>query len=59
MKTLFGSPEKVIFCKECTMSNQRPSTIKEYEHDFSRTGSIYLNIGDDGVCDACKYNKLK
>ena len=41
------------------MSNQRPATTLEYEHNFSRTGSKYLNIGNDGVCDACKYCKSK
>ena len=59
MRTLFGSPKKVVFCKECTMSNQRPATTLEYEHNFSRSGSKYLHIHEDGICDACKYCKSK
>ena len=59
MSTLFGSPKKVVFCKECTMSNQRPATTLEYEHNFSRSGSKYLHIHEDGICDACKYCKSK
>ena len=59
MRTLFGSPKKVIFCKECVMSNQKPDTTLEYQHEFSRKGSTYLKIGNDGICQACKYCKSK
>ena len=55
MRTLFGAPQKVIFCKKCNQSNQRPCSTYEYQHDFSRTGSMYTNINKDGVCDACLY----
>ncbi len=59
MRTLFGSPKKVKFCKKCNMSNQRPSSVLEYQHDFSRTGAGYLNFNDEGVCDACVYCESK
>ena len=55
MRTLFGSPRKVIFCKKCNQSNQRPCSVLEYQHDFRRTGALYLNIDDNNVCDACNY----
>ncbi len=57
-KTLFNLPSNVIFCKECVMSNQRPSSIPEFLHTADRKNASYLNI-EDGVCDACKQNKIK
>ena len=32
MKTLYGLPKKVIFCKKTLMSNQRPSSTQEFYH---------------------------
>ena len=59
MRTLFGAPQKVVFCKKCNMSNQRPCSTREYQHDFSRTGSKYTFIDKKGECDACKYVSSK
>ena len=59
MRTLFGTPNKVIFCKICVSSNQRPCSTLEYEHNFKRTNAKYLNIENDGICDACKYSQKK
>ena len=59
MRTLFGSPKKVKFCVKCNMSNQRPSSVLEYQHDFSRKGAGYLNLNKEGVCDACVYCESK
>ena len=54
METLYNLPEKIIFCKKCVLSNQRPSSIPEFKHIRSREGASYLNIDDKtGVCDAC------
>ena len=58
MKSLYNLPKKIIFCTECVMSNQRPSSIPEFFHDKKRTGAKYLNIVD-GVCDACRFNEIK
>ena len=30
-KAYFGLPEKVIFCKKCVISNQRPSSTVEFK----------------------------
>lgn len=54
MNSLYQAPEKVFFCKKCVLSNQRPASIPEFKHDKKRTGARYLNIDDDGVCDACR-----
>lgn len=60
MKAKFNLPSRVIFCKKCVMSNQRPSSIPEFFHTKERKGATYLNISDkDGICDACKQNDIK
>ena len=41
MRTLFGTPKKVIFCKKCVSSNQRPCSTLEYQHNFERTNANY------------------
>jgi N-acetyl sugar amidotransferase len=53
-KAKFGLPEKVVFCNKCVMSNQRPSSYPEFKHTRDRITPT-LNIGEDGVCDACRY----
>jgi len=60
MKVEYNLPKKVIFCKNCVMSNQRPSSISEFFHTKERKGAKYLNINSqDGICDACKQNDIK
>ena len=58
-KIVFSSPQKVIFCKTCVLSNQKPVTIPEFRHTIDRKGALYMKINSDGVCDGCKYHKLK
>ena len=54
MKVFYNLPKKIIFCKSCVMSNQRPSSYPEFSHTRDRDGAKYLNIDESGVCDACK-----
>jgi N-acetyl sugar amidotransferase len=42
-KKLYNLPEKVIFCKKCTISNQRPR----------------ITFDNNGVCSACQFSKIK
>lgn len=42
-KNFNNLPNKIIWCKKCFMSNQRPM----------------LKIHDDGICSACKYSDYK
>ncbi|MDC0563908.1 N-acetyl sugar amidotransferase [Alphaproteobacteria bacterium] len=56
--TLHGLPERVIFCKKCVMSNQRPATSVEFKKSKTSDTST-SSFGDDGICDACKYAKIK
>ena len=57
MKVKFNLPKKVIFCKKCVMSNQRPSSIPEFHHTQNREGANYLKIDPkSGWCSACIQN---
>jgi len=54
----FGLPEKVIFCKSCVISNQRPSSSVEFKHKHDEKKAT-IGFGEDGVCDACRYHEVK
>jgi N-acetyl sugar amidotransferase len=57
-KAFFGLPEKVVFCRRCVISNQRPSSTVEFRHTRSDSKST-IGFGDDGVCDACHFHDIK
>ena len=59
MKVLYNLPKKVVFCKKCVMSNQRPSSIPEFKHVKNRKGAKYLNLDINQVCDACNTSVIK
>ncbi len=60
MEPFYNLPEKIIFCKSCVLSNQRPSSYPEFQHKKERKGANYLNIDPKtGVCDACKVSEHK
>ena len=60
MKTLFNLPEKVQFCKNCVISNQRPNSYPEFKHQKEKKDAIYMSLDPDtGICDACKYTEIK
>ena len=56
--SLFGMPEKVIFCKKCIISNQRPNSTIEFKatNTANKQG---IHIDKNGICSACKYNEIK
>jgi len=54
----YGLSEKVVFCKRCVMSNQRPCSSPEFKHMIDRKHKT-LYIGKDGLCDACRYAEKK
>ncbi|MDA9742883.1 N-acetyl sugar amidotransferase [Pelagibacteraceae bacterium] len=57
LKSFFGLPTKVIFCKDCVISNQRPNSVVEMKNTGKKKPTI--NFGEDQQCSACKYNKEK
>jgi N-acetyl sugar amidotransferase len=52
LKTLYGLPHEVKFCKKCVMSNQRPASTSEFKHTIKST-KVTLNFDENDVCDAC------
>jgi N-acetyl sugar amidotransferase len=54
----FGLPEQVIFCTHCVISNQRPSSTVEFKHKQDEK-KLTIGFGDDGMCDACRYQAVK
>lgn len=58
IKTLHGLPEKVVFCKKCCISNQRPSTKREFSKRTSEDTDT-VGFGEDGICDTCKWFEYK
>jgi N-acetyl sugar amidotransferase len=58
LKTLFGLPEEVVFCKNCVISNQRPRSTVEFTNSSTDTKST-IAFGEDGICEACKFNDEK
>lgn len=54
----YGLPNKVIFCKHCVISNQRPSSTVEFKHTKDEKKAT-IGFDDDGVCDACRYQEVK
>ena len=56
--SLFGMPEKVIFCKKCIISNQRPNATIEFQSKttFNKKG---IQIKEDNICSACRFNEMK
>jgi N-acetyl sugar amidotransferase len=58
LEAKYGLPEKVAFCKRCVMSNQRPASAVEFKHNID-SKKVTLNIGKDGICDACRQTEEK
>lgn len=58
MKALFGLPGEVVFCKECVISNQRPRSTVEFANTPDEAKET-IAFGEDGICEACKFNKEK
>lgn len=58
LKVMHGLPEKVVFCKRCVMSNQRPSSSIEFRHTAGKKHKT-LHIDKEGVCDACRVAEQK
>ena len=58
LKTLYGLPSKVVFCKKSLISNQRPISAIEFLHK-KKTTKKTLNIDANGISDSWKYSRIK
>ena len=56
--SLFSAPEKVIFCKKCIISNQRPNATIEFQSKNTFNKET-ISFDSDGICSACKFNEIK
>ena len=56
--SLFSAPEKIVFCKKCVISNQRPSSTVEFQSKDTFNKET-INFNTDGICSACEYNEIK
>ena len=57
-KILYGLPRKVIFCKKSLMSNQRPVSAIEFNHNI-KSKKKTLFIDKNGISDSWKYSRIK
>ena len=58
LKNFYGLPKKIIFCKKCTYTNQKPNSEQEYKHNINKKKPT-LAIEIDGICSACKIQEKK
>ena len=56
--TAYGLPSKVIFCKSCVISNQRPSSTIEFRQKIAEAKKT-IDFDSEGVCSACRFNETK
>ena len=57
-EVFYGLPEKVVFCKKCTYSNQKPNSEKESTHT-AKSKKPTVAFDSDGVCFACNVAEEK
>lgn len=58
LKTLYGLPRKVIFCKKSLISNQRPNSTQEHKHTIkSKKKTIFFD--KNSISDSWKYSRVK
>ena len=56
LEAYFGLPQEVKWCRQCVVSNQRPSSTIEFKNQNNKTT---IDFGNDGVCQACNYISQK
>ena len=58
IKSFYGLPIEVKFCKKCVISNQRPSSTVEFKNKKGQKKDV-INFNKDGICSACEYHFQK
>jgi len=58
LKAYFGLHSEVVFCKKTLISNQRPNSAIEFEHNI-KTKKKTLYIDKNGLSDSWKYSRIK
>jgi len=57
LEAYYGLPQKIKFCKKCSISNQRPNSAVEMKNKNKKKETIAFN--KEGVCSACSFNHDK
>lgn len=57
-EVFYGLPTKVVFCKKCVISNQRPNSTIEYEH-IKKSKKATIHFNENSICDACNFTERK
>jgi N-acetyl sugar amidotransferase len=57
-KPLYGLPRKVIFCKKTLISNQKPTSSIEFNHNL-KSKKKTLFIDKNQISDSWKYSRIK
>ncbi len=58
LEAFYGLPSKVVFCKRCVISNQRPSSTVEFKAKRDEKKAT-IGFDEEGVCAACRYADIK
>lgn len=58
LPAFYGLPSEVKYCKKCVISNQRPNSAVEYQHQ-KKTQKAVISFDSEGVCDACRFAEKK
>lgn len=58
LEVKYGLPARVVYCKKCVISNQRPTTTLEFNNSPSQTKPTTA-FNEAGVCDACIWAEKK
>lgn len=58
LKNYYGLPKDVKFCSNCTYSNQKPNSEKEYIHSIKKQ-KLTINFDEKNICSACRISNSK
>ena len=58
LKNYYGLPKKVIFCKKTLISNQRPNSAVEFNHNKNSKKDT-LKFNKNGISESWRYSRLK
>ena len=58
LKSFYGLPKKVVFCKKSLISNQRPNSSIEFMSS-AKSKKKTLFIDKNGISDSWKYSRIK
>ena len=54
----YGLPAEVLYCRKCVISNQRPSSVIEFQNSGSGDKPTIM-FDEQGICAACRYAEIK